>query len=220
MEGVAITEIVVPRISTYKVVPDADGSLLSYNAICINGRSSTISHDWSAMYLQFRSEHALGTVPYRWERGFSHAKLVEATFFNLKVVIIDGPLFHDGNVDGKKKADMIKELLNLDPSKPLMEALGDLEKAALIRETEDEWELILSHSYFPDLAVEERDVAVFERHPKMPVTRRWRLGEPASKWHLLAADDSIFELASSIIPDLGMEWLPPNVSVSAPDKIK
>lgn len=211
MEGVTITEIVVPRISTYKVVPDADGSLLSYNTICINDRSSTIPRDWSAMYLQFLSEHALGTVPYRWERGFNHAKLVEATFCNLKVVIVDGPVFHDGNVDGKTKADIIKELLNLDRSKPLMEALGDLEKAALIRETEDEWELILSHSYLPDLAFEERDVAVFERHPKMPVTCRWRLGEPESKWHRLEANDSVLELASSVIPDLGMEWMPPSV---------
>ena len=92
----------------------------------------------------------------------------------LDVVILDGPLMHDGSQSGSTKALAVKEALGIEPETPLMAALAQRREVALVRETEEEWECVIPHSLLPLLMSKERGLAVFERHPLMPITRRWR----------------------------------------------
>lgn len=187
------------------------------------------SVDRRAIYTQFRRKHVLGTVPYKWEtrqgedNNTRYATLKAITFRHLDILAFDGPLMHDGTVSGKEKATAIKSILatvqestdeapcpqsqtsttapSLLPS--LMDELGRRGKAAMIRETDDEWELVLPHNLLETIrsaggapAAEQYSevaVAYFRRHSTMPVTDRWK---PARM-----ADDS----ASSVSADDG--WL-------------
>jgi len=83
-----------------------------------------------------------------------------------------------------------------------MEKLGERNTAALVRETETEWELIVSHELLARLDFEERVVARFRFHPKLPVTQRWRLGDhqPWQVWN----DETE---AVGLIPDLSTAWI-------------
>lgn len=205
MDNINITEISASDVSVYKVVPESDGSLLGYNSICRDSASPapTSWDDWAnAMYLQFQSDHALGTVPYRWEKGYTHAKLIKATFNGpLKIVIIDSPIMYDGTISGKEKATRIKLLLGIDESLPLMETLGKQGKFAMIRETKDEWELIVSQSLLATTSFKEEVVAIFERHSQMPVTHRWC--DSNGKWHKWTDTFN----AKNRIPNLAMDWM-------------
>ena len=200
IDDVSITEIRASDLSAYKVVPDSDGSLVGYNSICSHGTKPPT--DWSAMYLQFQSDHVLGTVPYRWERGHTNAKLVEVTFHDLlTVVVIDGPIIYDGTISGKEKATRIKQLMGNDVSLPLMEYLGKQGKMAAIRGTEHEWELIISHSLLSTLSFTKTEVALFERHSRMPVTHRRR--DSNQTWHAWIDTSD----ADNHIRNLSTDWI-------------
>jgi hypothetical protein len=117
--------------------------------------------------------------------------------------MMDGPLMHDGSVSGKEKAAVIKELLNMDMKEPLMEKLGKQCKAALIRETQDEWELVVPHNLLDQLEYSERVVARFQRHATMPITHRWQQ-VPTGIWEVWRDEVDV----SEFIPDLNLSWLP------------
>lgn len=223
----------VPSITVYKIIAGLDTSLHDYNEKCHQeARNNVQQSDWRALYTQFQRQHVLGTLPYRWEQA-THATLVEVTFQNLDILVMDGPFLYSGHVSGERKASIIKEKLGITSDKALMHELGNQGKAALIRETEHEWELVISHEWVDRMKrcdasasdveshdddddkdetsttpmyYSERVVAQFERHPTMPITRRWRVGGGSdSSWQRWndENDASIVDC----IPDLSMAWM-------------
>ena len=96
------------NVAVYKVVAGEASTLLDYNESCLaeaNGVSLE-ELEWRGLYTQFKRDHVLGTIPYRWERGdHTAAHLVRATFdLDLDIVVLDGPMMHDGRVGGSAKA--------------------------------------------------------------------------------------------------------------------
>lgn len=190
-------------IKFYKVIAGGS-SLRKYVAQSKRDCESLQQSDWRALYTQFQRNHTLGTVPYRWERNedIREAVLVEATVRSpLNILVVDGPLWHHSAVSGADKATAIKKQQGIQPEKSLMDELGAAGKAVLIRETEDEWELVFGHDFFLSLSVQEKVVARFQRHAKLPVTVRWALGD-SGEWNRW---EDGHELAD--IPDLDMKWL-------------
>eukprot|EP01050_Picozoa_sp_SAG11_P014719 SAG11_NODE_1842_length_4179_cov_2.865931_2_plen_290_part_00 len=186
-------------VTVYKVLAGADVTLASYNRDCVaaDGDGAPQRQDWKAIYTQFTRHHVLGTVPHRWGReGVSVVRLVAVTFDALDIVVLDGALMHDGALSGATKAAAAKRVLGLPPAAPLMAALGERGQAALVRETAAEWELVMPHALLSRLRYAERAVARFERHARMPTTRRWR-PEGATGWQRWRDD-----LAPECIADL------------------
>eukprot|EP00539_Tryblionella_compressa_P005605 CAMPEP_0178760814 /NCGR_PEP_ID=MMETSP0744-20121128/15692_1 /TAXON_ID=913974 /ORGANISM="Nitzschia punctata, Strain CCMP561" /LENGTH=264 /DNA_ID=CAMNT_0020415415 /DNA_START=125 /DNA_END=919 /DNA_ORIENTATION=- len=227
----------VSNIVVYKVLADGgcDGSrgegsegsgsrstLASYNAVVggpaaadtLDGNESLQLVDWRGLYTQFQREHVVGTIPYRWERGCTYATLVAVTFDRLDVVMLDDAIFHDRVTSGSQKAAVVKERLNIASHEPLIATLGDRGKVALVRETADEWELIIPHNLLPRLNFQERVIAIFHRqkHPTMPVTWKWKQmnddDEGNKRWILWdSGDDHDLEDLKQVIPDLELTWL-------------
>ena len=56
------------------------------------------------------------------------------------------------------KAGACKVVLGVSYDSPLMETLGSFGKAALVRETEEEWELLIPHALLNRLSFSERVV--------------------------------------------------------------
>ena len=202
-----ISNLRVQQLSVYKVTSKR-ATLREYNESRRTGadqRTGDFVSDWQAMYMQVLAEHTLGTVAYRWT-DFSEATLVKATFSGgLDVVKIDGRSMHDGAISGEAKARAIKNELGIEQQQPLMTALGEQKKCALIRETEAEWELIVSHEFLAELTAGltycERPIAHFAKHSMMPVTAKWSLAgvENWQKWEE--------GLIPREIPDLDASWI-------------
>ena len=216
---VTVAHVRARDVTVYKVLAGADATLAEYNARCVASHGAggderpLRQREWSALYTQFKREHVLGTVPYRWnDPDTGEARLVAATFEALDVVVIDGPLMHSGAVSGAEKAAAAKRLLGIDPAAALMPALGERGQAALVRETADEWELVLPHALASaSLRYSERGVARFRRHRAMPVTASWMVeGAADAGWR--AWDDGrgpgAEEALAGCAPDLGLPWLP------------
>ena len=70
-----------------------------------------------------------------------YATLLEITFENVNILSIEGAFMQDSSVDGRNKAAVIKQLLNINPNEVLMETVRKRINVSLIPETEDEWEL-------------------------------------------------------------------------------
>ncbi|CAE6945568.1 unnamed protein product, partial [Symbiodinium sp. CCMP2456] len=158
--------------------------------------------------MQFTTSHVLGTVPYRWEsqaRTYTHAQLLEVEFDSLNVVVLDGPLLHDGGVCAEEKAAAVKVHLEMcsDQKGLLMHELGKQGKAALVRETEEEWELLVPHNLLSQLSFSERVIARWRRHRTLPVSSHWQDAEQAGTdlWKLW--DDTV---ETPCIPDLDLSW--------------
>mmetsp|Transcript_65592 Transcript_65592/g.122283 ORF Transcript_65592/g.122283 Transcript_65592/m.122283 type:complete len:253 (-) Transcript_65592:9-767(-) len=206
--SLSATEVQARSVTIYKVIAGLEGSLLSYNE-----EQQALHHDeagdaqpkqlldWRALYTQFQRKHVLGTVPYRWDKGFMDATLVSATFDNLDIVVLEGDMMHDGSVSGKEKALAVKRLLGLDEEVALMEMLGTQGKVALVKETDDEWELVIPHELLAKLKFIEHRVAHFKRHAALPITHRWRLAANDA-WE--AWND---EVEPESIPDADMSWM-------------
>ena len=203
---VTCRELHAKNVKLYKVTHGVC-TLLEYNSAHkddLDGTDSLQHAEWRALYTQFQADHVLGTVPYRWEKGHAEAVLIEATLASVDIVEIDGPILHDGSVSGGEKAAAVKEKLGLPAAEPLMEALGRLGKTALVRETEDEWELIVPHALLDKLSLTERVVARFRKHPNMSITHTWRAESDVSgMWHAWVEGST----RPACVTDLDMSWL-------------
>lgn len=174
------------ELDVYKVIDAAAETVRNYNADCISspviatsgpGTDSTTSrNDWCGLYTQFKSAHTLGTIPYRWEHsGTTVAALVKVTIHSpIRIAVLDGTFWHNGNISGQTKADMAKQQLGVPPNEPLVTYLGRSNTALLVWETAEEPELIFSHDLFAGLHSSEDCLALFQRHDCRPVTSRWR----------------------------------------------
>ena len=117
----------------------------------------------------------------------------------LDVVVLDGAEFYQGNISGTEKANTIKKQLAIPIDEPFMEALGRQYKAAMVRETHDEWELILPHNLLSLSSLQEWQVARFQRHKVLPVTVKWQCqGQPWQVW-----DDN----SPPAVPNLSLDWM-------------
>jgi len=203
---VTCRELHAKNVKLYKVTHGVC-TLLEYNSAHkddLDGTDSLQHAEWRALYTQFQADHVLGTVPYRWEKGHAEAVLIEATLASVDIVEIDGPILHDGSVSGGEKAAAVKEKLGLPAAEPLMEALGRLGKTALVRETEDEWELVVPHALLDKLSLTERVVARFRKHPNMSITHTWRAESDVSgMWHAWVEGST----RPACVTDLDMSWL-------------
>lgn len=153
----------------------------------LDGSGSLQDPDWQALYLQFQCNHALGTVPYRWEssRDYKEAQLLEVTFEDLRIVVLGCSYLHDTVISGADKAHTLKMAMGIDDGL-LMEYFGKLGKAVLVRETDAEWELLVPHCLLPHVRFKERVVARWRRHTHMPVTDKWcDMANPEEwmEWH-------------------------------------
>lgn len=198
----------VSGVGIYKVLAGVNTTLASYNDEVgaaahdgLDGNGSLQHLDWRALYTQFQRDHVLGTVPYRWEKDHTDATLVQVIFDSLDILVLDGPMFHDGAVSGADKALEVKKHLGIDLATPLMEALGEQGKVALVRETEEEWELVIPHQLLPKLKFSERVVALFRRHQQFQVTHKWC--QPGGKWEAWQEG-----METECICNLDMSWLP------------
>ena len=128
--------------------------------------------------------------------------VLEITFENVNILSIEGACIHDSSVDGRSKAAVIKQLININPNELLMETVGKRNNVALIPEAEDEWELVIPHDLPDVLEHSERVVARFQKHATMSITHKWHRG--AGGWESWQDDD---DAISDIIPDLEVRSL-------------
>mmetsp|Transcript_57944 Transcript_57944/g.67623 ORF Transcript_57944/g.67623 Transcript_57944/m.67623 type:complete len:233 (+) Transcript_57944:153-851(+) len=194
-------------VAVYKVVGGEAGTLVGYNDSCLAtaDAGSLEQVEWRGLYTQLKRDHVLGTIPYRWERGGNTAaRLVRATFEDLTIVVLDGPMMHDGGISGGDKALAAKVLLGIDPTLPLLAALGERRQVCLVRETEDEWELVIPHALLQHLSMRETGVARFRKHPSMPITHRWQPEEQPEGTLEPWEDGTPPAKALSLIPDLDL----------------
>jgi hypothetical protein len=151
----------VKSVTVYKIVGgEFDSLVVSFNWRC--QQSHATRTDWSALYTQFKRQYVLGTLPYRCERT-THATLLEITFENVNILSIEGALMQDSSVDGRSKAAVIKQLLNVNPNEVLMETIRKRNNVSPIPETEDECELVIPHDLLDVLEHSERVVARFRK---------------------------------------------------------
>eukprot|EP00435_Cladocopium_sp_Y103_P073478 s180_g43.t2 len=191
-------EMTLSPVKVFKVL-GSEETLAEYNAHMSRLKRPS---DWKAMYTQFMLDHALGTVPYRWDQNdkegeiYSTANLVEVSFLEpLDVVVAAGPIFWDASVPQEHKAELVKSALHLESEMPLMAKLGQQQKALLMQETEAEWELIFSHEHLASIPHDCRIVASFQKSKAWPVTATWttELGELAEKY---VDDDQVLRALS------------------------
>lgn len=167
-----------PNLEAYKVF----GNETKLSAIVddawaqddLDGKGSLQHEDWQALYMQFQSDHVLGTVPYRWESNvndYREAQLMKVTFEGLSVVMLNGNCFHRSDLSAAEKAGIAKRALGINGL--LMHELGKRGKAALVQESESEWELLVPHCLLPSLVFQERVVARWRRHPQFPEAKLW-----------------------------------------------
>jgi len=190
------------NLRIYKVVANED-SMFDYVQNCasrdtLDGDGSNQRPDWRALYTQFLHDHTIGTIPYRWNR-FKMATLLEVTFKKLDVAILEGSIFFDGEISGDQKAQAVKELMKLDLNAPLMATLGEAGLCALVRETEEEWELIVPHNLFAKLSFTEKVIMQFQKHDQYPLTESWRLSN--GPWRCFEND-----FDASMLPDLPIDF--------------
>lgn len=207
-------EIEVRDVSVYKVLAGQGATLTQYNDACIAFNDQTPGsleqQEWRAIHTQFKREHVLGTVPYRWSTepdGHTAARLVKVTFDQVvSIIVLEGPMVHAGGLSGGAKALAAKEQLGIDPGVPFMAALGERRQLCMARETENEWELIIPHALLPHLSMREVGLAHFMRHPdlQMPVTLRWQ-PESGEDQSMRRYDGTLPEDAVALIPNL---WEP------------
>lgn len=205
-DGVRIIEKHVKNIKAYKILGN-ETTLADYVKNSSNAAVHSVQlPDWYCLYMQFQREHVLGTVPYRWDHShtnkeYMEANLSEAIFEDLTVLVVDGPMFHQGSVSGEEKAEILKKLLNIEGS--LMDEIGKRGQVALIRETEEEWELLIPYSIFFKLKFTEEVNIRFFRDEKYPLTSRWC---DLQKNKIKIWDD-YERISEQFIPNLNQSWI-------------
>ena len=207
MNTISTRTVVISELEFYKVIDAAKETVQNYNAGCISCQMIRTSEicDWSGLYTQFKSAHALGTLPYRWENDLtSHASLVRVTIHTpIRIVVLDGALWHSGNVTGKTKAELAKQELAVPMDEPLVAFLGRFNTALLVQETAEEPELIFSHDFFAALNKTEHTVALFRRQGHRPVTSQWKYPDDHD-WKTWNNDGHEYPLK---VPDLNVDFV-------------
>ena len=173
-----IREVHLDEIKVYKILSGCS-TLVAYDSLLRRRRMerdqqrSLEEQEWAGIYTQLERPHVLGTLPYRWDRGAMEATLVEVTLRNIDVLVLDGDLMHRNDLKGGEKACAVKLKLGIDRVTPLVEAIGRKGQLIAVKETQDEWEMVLPHSILKSLEVKERVLGKFCRHETKPVVSKW-----------------------------------------------
>lgn len=163
------------HISVYKVVGD-EMSIFDYYSTTANG----LPTDWSAMYFQFSAEHALGTLGYRWDQGYSCATLIRLNIRPVEVIVVSGDIFCRHDISGEVKASILKRQLAMETSEVLMKALGQRNICLCCQESTSEWELIVPHKMLDVLELTEEVFCQYECNGLGGTRRMRKMSE--SKW--------------------------------------
>mmetsp|Transcript_29856 Transcript_29856/g.53070 ORF Transcript_29856/g.53070 Transcript_29856/m.53070 type:complete len:177 (-) Transcript_29856:24-554(-) len=150
----------------YKVI-GCEQTLVSYNeSIQARASRSQSNLEWKLLYTQCTQEHALGTVGYRWDQGYSEANLVHASLnfpASFHLLKLDGPMMYDGAITGEEKARAVKAALGWDAGTPLSQHMQERLTLILVPETEQEWELAIPHALVRDLIGTEEIIETYRR---------------------------------------------------------
>lgn len=183
-------------IFLYKLIGDEDGLVRYFDhsppapSSEEDKKEKKNENDWSGgAYFQLNPRHCLGTLGYRWDKGYMKAQILRIKLegtATTKIRVVPDEFTADPNLPGEEKARRIKWMLNLNESEPLVAQLlgrggSKKEEAAeyflllLLRETDDEWEMVSPLQAVPRLLQEESLVCEFRRpsvHPWVPVEFR------------------------------------------------
>lgn len=154
----------------YKILPGSQLSDVLCDERFTYGEQGT--SDWSAIYAQFGVAHAVSYLPNHWDRGSTSAMLVGLTVKRaLRALVLgDAATFGDPAVDSSAKAGLVRRAVRdslsaqLEPGRPLLEAVGLQLGAVLVLQDADEPEVAIPHGLatpenfsFTVLATLERD---------------------------------------------------------------
>lgn len=160
--------VVDPALVTTVQVYKAVGSECSITAYFEKQKNRSNITDWGGFYFQFNEAHCLGTVPYRFDSGYSISHLLTAKVClensRLSLLLVDDRGWMcDNSTSGQQKAVKLKQLLQIPESAMLMDALAKRTSALVVRETSNEWELIVPPSLLFDspLLIDNTIVAQF-----------------------------------------------------------
>uniref|UniRef100_A0A7S2VGQ0 Uncharacterized protein n=1 Tax=Zooxanthella nutricula TaxID=1333877 RepID=A0A7S2VGQ0_9DINO len=127
----------------------------------------------------------------------------------MDVLVVDGAVFHAGGTSGAEKARILKRALRIPDAEALLPTVGEQGRCMLVRETEDEWELLIPHGYLERARIEERPICHFRRHAQMPCTAAWiAAGEDeggAGCWERWPSGPVLPERLQELAPDLDPE---------------
>lgn len=193
MEGLRVAELPISDVHAFKCVGDQ-----AFIGEYVAAHPPRVIGDWSALYMQFDILHALGTVGYRWDQGYSFARVIRATLPEMLAVVVDAPWMPDGSVGGEAKAEAVRKALRLPADVPLMQAVGEQGKVLICRETEQQWELVVPSQLASTLAWQQE--AACELKPnKYGATGEWRrrgseMEEVWSDWQRFHDSEALAEV--------------------------
>eukprot|EP01098_Paradermamoeba_levis_P007633 TRINITY_DN3167_c0_g1_i1.p1 TRINITY_DN3167_c0_g1~~TRINITY_DN3167_c0_g1_i1.p1 ORF type:complete len:227 (+),score=47.40 TRINITY_DN3167_c0_g1_i1:159-839(+) len=216
-DKVKVRQFNVNSLGVWKVFGTESSALEYFEAAEARRPPSSSPSDWgNSLYFQFDVSHTLGTINYRFDQGYSLARLWSIKFENLNVVIADdlhSNFLIDGKVTGKEKATLLKQLLGFDESKMLMDCLGEKGSALCIRETENEWELVLPASLISSTGGSCTQTAVHEFKPNssFPCVAFHRTcakeGEGEGKWIRVADESGLIDVVAKELAKPFPSWL-------------
>ncbi|CAN0477905.1 unnamed protein product [Ectocarpus sp. 12 AP-2014] len=172
------------------------------------------------MYFQLSPGNAVGTLGYRWDQGYSVARLVR---ISLPLAACENKLpglMVSSDIPGAFKSAELKSRLGVPPDEPLLPALGQRQPPAVLvcRESVGEWEVAVPHNLLGDMARgnawEERRVAEFR--PRTGITAEARLCGPecagaeegAVPWHRWRDGDEVMSLGMAVEAEgASIRWL-------------
>lgn len=219
MWEVCLLETAPAKLDLWRVIGDEAG-VASYAAAHAPPANAALVGDWSAMYFQLSPENAAGTLGYRWDKGYTVARLVRvslplAACGAVALIVNDMGrgtevgaetgahgkrlgLMAAPDVPGAFKSALLKSRLGIPGSQSLLPTLGRRtpNPAVLVcRESTGEWEVAVPHQLLPlmahDAAWAEQHVAEFR--PRAGVTaevRPWSV-EGSHRWHRWHDGDSV-----------------------------
>lgn len=181
--NVNVREICMPITEVFKCVGGEQGLAAYVKDIFKDSQNQS---DWSGLYLQFDLPHALGTVGYRWDQGYSIAQVVKAELRDITVCIVDALWMADGTVSGETKSNTLRKALRLESNDhsantPLLEALALQRKALVCRETESQWELAIGPSLAQSIEFQGHATVMELRPGAFGGTKSYRT-DPTSTW--------------------------------------
>ena len=80
---------------------------------------------------------------------------------------------HRTDVKSGEKAYAVKLQLGMDQFTPLVESVGKKGQLLAVKETQEEWEIVLPHNILTSLEFTERVLGRFYRHKAKPVVSKW-----------------------------------------------
>ncbi|CAM9896945.1 unnamed protein product, partial [Scytosiphon promiscuus] len=187
--GVRLVTVTPAALELWRVIGDEPNIAAYAAAHAPSTPSAAKPSDWSAMYFQLSAENAAGTLGYRWDQGYTLARLMRVSLplaeSGAIALVVDDTgngtetqagtktgvqrhgLMVASDVPGAFKAARLKSSLEIPPDAPLLPALGRRRTPAVLvcRESVGEWEVAVPHDLLPVMtqgaAWTERCVAEF-----------------------------------------------------------